>query len=558
MSASTTLVGQLALIADENSDRIQDLRLKLKGYFREVAICTSPLRAIRRIRDTKPELVLVGANIRELDPTEFIRRAQMQGGNSAFFLIGPAPSEDAATKAGQAGYAEIIELPLVEEKFTGQLQRGLQPKESAPPAPKVTSMIVSQDPAMKAIGDLITLASKRDNRVLILGETGTGKQLVAHAIHEQSPRASHPFVEVNCAAIPENLLESELFGHERGSFTGAIERRIGRFEQADRGTLFLDEIGELGMALQSKLLRVLQSGHFNRVGGTETLQSNARIIAATNRDLKKEVEAGNFRADLFYRLHVITITLPPLRARISDVPLLAAHFLKRHRGDRQFPSGFTEDAMQALRQYQWPGNVRELEHLIERVAALYDHPLIGVSDLPLAPPTSSQPPPAPPALDHLLQTDFATVRSKFEKIYLEDLLVRTNGDINGAARIAGLARNRFITLLRQKGVDPMPKLMVLLTNAIKAGDFQRARYFCTQAIAWEPENPNHFYNLGCVEAQAGDQRAPEALAALARATELGFSQPKVLESDSDWASVRNDPRFQELAKKIEANATSIT
>ncbi len=532
--------------------------MRLKDRCREIAICTSPLRAIRRIRDTHPDIILVGASIREIDPKEFLRRIDQPSNNPAFVMIAAASPESRAAEAIQAGYHDFIEFPLPDDELVARLEKALRPANAAAPKqPAPTTMIVSQVPAMKAILELIALASKRDNRVLILGETGTGKQLVAQAIHEQSERSGHPFVEVNCAAIPENLLESELFGHERGAFTGATDRRVGRFEQADRGTLFLDEIGELSLALQSKLLRVLQGGRFNRVGGTDTIQSNARVIAATNRELQKDVEAGTFRADLYYRLHVITITLPPLRARADDIPLLAAHFLRRHRGERAFPTGFTEEAMRLLQTYNWPGNVRELEHLVERLAVLHDHAMIGAADLPqnLSPHHPKEPEATP--FGNLFHGDFATARSAVEKIYLEDILARVNGDINEAARRARLARPRFITLLRQQGVDPLVKLIPALISAMEAEDFAKARHYCQQAIAWEPKNPNHYYNLGCIEARIGGKRIREALRALERAAELGFAQAEVLLGDKDWANVKDDPGFAEILVTIRKNTDAL-
>jgi len=306
---------------------------------------------------------------------------------------------------------------------------------------------------MRAVFETIGAVAKSDSRVLILGETGTGKQLVAQAIHEKSPRRAKAFVEVNCAAIPENLLESELFGHERGAFTGATERRTGRFEEAHEGTLFLDEIGEMSFTVQSKLLRVLQSGRFNRVGGSATLQSNARVIAATNRDLQKEVEAGRFRADLFYRLHVITLTLPPLRRRSGDVPLLAQHFLRGFRGSRDVPRSIAEDALRRMQHYSWPGNIRELEHLMERFAVLHDRPSIELPDLPEkivreAGEASRSGP------ESLLQGDYATARAAFEKAYVRETLKASRGNMAEAARRAGLDRSHYFRLVRRQAIDP--------------------------------------------------------------------------------------------------------
>jgi two-component system response regulator AtoC len=244
-----------------------------------------------------------------------------------------------------------------------------------------------------------------------------------------------------------------LFGHERGAFTGATERRTGRFEEAGDGTLFLDEIGEMSFTVQSKLLRVLQGGKFNRVGGSATLQSRARVIAATNRDLQKEVDAGKFRADLFYRLHVITLTLPPLRKRTADVPLLAEHFLRRFRGTREVPRAFSPEALRQMQHYAWPGNVRELEHLVERFAVLHDRPVVDVADLPekfgRAPAIGVATSP-----DALLQGDYVTARDAFERAYLRETLRQARGNMAEAARLAGLDRSHYFRLVRRQNLDP--------------------------------------------------------------------------------------------------------
>lgn len=245
--------------------------------------------------------------------------------------------------------------------------------------------IIGKSPAMEKVFYVVEKIAPSRSTVLITGESGTGKELIAKAIHYQSPRKDKPFVSVNCGALPETLLESELFGHERGAFTGAIQQRKGRFELAHEGTLFLDEISEMPLHLQVKLLRVLQEMEFERVGGTQTIRVDVRIIAATNRDLKKEVELGRFRSDLFYRLNVVNIHLPPLRERVEDIPLLIAHFLDKYSKEAGSKNTFTVDkeAMRCLMEYHWPGNVRELENVIERAILLASENVITLADLPL-------------------------------------------------------------------------------------------------------------------------------------------------------------------------------
>ncbi|HEV3484989.1 MAG TPA: sigma 54-interacting transcriptional regulator, partial [Vicinamibacterales bacterium] len=242
--------------------------------------------------------------------------------------------------------------------------------------------LVGDTPAMRAVYERIQKVAPADCTVLLCGETGTGKELAAHAIHENSPRARKPFIAVNCAALTESLLESELFGHEKGAFTGAVTQKKGKFEVADGGTLFLDEVGELAPALQAKFLRVLQHHAFERVGGTRTIKVNVRVVAATNADLEAAVAAGRFRQDLWYRINVVSIMMPPLRARREDIPLLAAHFVAKYARGRTVT--LAPETLDALRAYEWPGNVRELENAIERAVVLGQSDRIVPEDLPEA------------------------------------------------------------------------------------------------------------------------------------------------------------------------------
>jgi DNA-binding NtrC family response regulator len=455
MPIPSPLADKHVLIVEDVPAFCQELRGYLRDHCRQVTICTSPLRALRRLRREAPDLMITTLMMRELGGFDLIRRVRGQGHALPIVMITGYGNEKTAIEATRLGCSDYLEKPVAADELRARLEKIFvarrHPDAGTTAAPTATPML-SEDPAMKAIFDMVDAVARSDSRVLILGETGTGKQLIAQAIHEHSTRRAEPLVEVNCAAIPENLLESELFGHERGAFTGATDRRLGRFEEAGQGTLFLDEIGEMSFTVQSKLLRVLQNGRFNRVGGSATLQSRARVIAATNRDLPKEVEAGKFRADLFYRLHVITLTLPPLRRRAADIPLLAEHFLRRYRGPREMPRAFSPTALQLLQRYSWPGNVRELEHLVERFAVLHDRPVIDAGDLPekiarAGPGGSSALP------DALLQGDFATARRAFERAYLNETLRQSRGNMAEAARRAGLDRSHFFRLVRRQGLD---------------------------------------------------------------------------------------------------------
>ena len=303
--------------------------------------------------------------------------------------------------------------------------------------------IISESPAIRQVLALVKQVAPSSATVLIQGESGTGKELVARALHEGSPRRGRPFIRVNCAALPETLLESELFGYERGAFTGAGARKEGRFELADGGTLLLDEVGDLSAATQAKLLRVLQEGEFERLGGTKTLKVDVRIVAATNQDLTLLVKERRFREDLYYRLNVITIDIPPLRERAEDAPLLAQHFLRVHAAkNRRELSGFTEAALARLRAYPWPGNVRELEHAVERAVILARGGLIDLADLP---PAVSQAEPTA----RVVPIPIGMPLDEVEQRLIEETLRLTKGNKELAAKLLGIASRTIYRKLKE-------------------------------------------------------------------------------------------------------------
>jgi len=313
-------------------------------------------------------------------------------------------------------------------------------------------VIVGQSEAMRELFDLIEKVSRTDSTVLISGESGTGKELVARAIHYKSPRRSRPLVAVNCAALPEELLESELFGHVRGAFTGAVRDRRGRFELADRGTIFLDEVSEMSPALQVKLLRVLQEREFERVGDTRTVRVDIRVIAATNQDLEELVRQGRFREDLYYRLNVIPIHIPPLRERKSDIPLLLLHFLKAFnalRGGRV--EGFSPEAMNLLMEYDWPGNVRELENLVERLVVLKGEGMVRPEDLPEKIREGELIPSQRGGEKGTLNLSRAV--SEFEKRLIIDALRKANGVKSEAARLLGIKRTTLLEKMKRQKIE---------------------------------------------------------------------------------------------------------
>jgi DNA-binding NtrC family response regulator len=316
--------------------------------------------------------------------------------------------------------------------------------------------IIARSPAMVQVFELIRKAARSEANILILGESGTGKELVARAIHANSPRAASAFVPVDCAALPENLLESELFGHEKGAFTGAVKTKPGLLELGGGGTVFLDEIAELPVSLQVKFLRALQEREVRRVGGVRPIPVDVRIVSATNRDLREAVAKGEFREELYYRINVIGVQLPPLRARHGDVPLLVQHFVSRYgRGRESAIEGVDPEALRVLEGYGWPGNVRELQNVVERACALADGPLITTRDLPehlSAPGTPGAVSVASTGVSLPLPAAKAQWMRELEAAYLVDQLNRHGGNISQAARAAGIDRKTFHRLINKYGI----------------------------------------------------------------------------------------------------------
>ncbi len=316
--------------------------------------------------------------------------------------------------------------------------------------------LVGESPRMREACTLLAKAAGLDITVLVLGETGTGKELAARAIHDRSARRERRFVPVNCGALPGELVESELFGHARGAFTGAVTAKPGLFEEAQGGTIFLDEVGELPLAAQVKLNRALQEREIRPLGDTQPVKVDVRVIAATHRDLREEARAGRFREDLFYRLHVFPVTLPPLRERPGDVPLLAAHFLEKHaRGHRRGLGGFEPEALRRLAAHAWPGNVRELENAVERAVAVAAAERIGAADLPpeVAPAQASALHPV--ALARLPYREaLAGARDRVAREYLVALLAEFGGNVTLAAGRAGVERESLHRLLRRHRLRP--------------------------------------------------------------------------------------------------------
>jgi DNA-binding NtrC family response regulator len=380
----------LVIDDDEIVREVLTEHLKNDGY--EVIGCSNGYRGLELFKNDRFDLVVLDLLMPGINGIEVLKEIKRFSPHSIVILITAFGSIENAVDAMRAGAFDYITKPFNLSDVSFAVKRGIDvsklEKENINLKRQLKSRygfenIIGDSNAMQSIYSLIDKVAPTDSTVLILGESGTGKELIANIIHYNSERSSKPIVTVNCSAIPHELLESELFGHERGAFTGAVSTKPGKFEISDGGTLFLDEIGEMSLSLQVKLLRVLQEKTFERVGGTKSIKVDVRIISATNKNLEDEVKTGRFREDLYYRLNVIPIQLPPLRARAEDISLLCRYFIDRYCKKRKKPFlKISGEAMSALMNYSWPGNVRELENLIERLVVLKEDLTVSVNDLP--------------------------------------------------------------------------------------------------------------------------------------------------------------------------------
>ncbi len=444
--------GRILIVDDEaNAREALETLLSEEGY--ETATAADGQAALEAMETFEPEVVLTDLKMPRLDGLGLLERGKKAAPNTAFVVMTAFGTIDTAVEAIKRGAENYLTKPLDFDALGALVARAMEKAKLSTEAASLRERlekrfsfgeIIGDHPAMQRLLKTVAQVAASRASVLIYGESGTGKELIAAAIHQNSKRKNGPFVRLNCAALAETLLESELFGHERGSFTGAVGRREGRFKQADGGTLFLDEVSEIPMPLQVKLLRFLQEREFERVGGNETIRVDVRIVAATNRDLAKLVETGEFREDLFYRLNVIRLDVPPLRARKSDVPLLATHFLRRfaRENDREI-DGFSEDAMRALLAYPWPGNVRELENAIERAVVLCNEDQITADLLPR---TSAEARAGDGELGLMIP---GLSMAEVERIVIERTLEAVDGSTAKAAEMLGISRRKIQYRVRE-------------------------------------------------------------------------------------------------------------
>jgi DNA-binding NtrC family response regulator len=451
------------LIVDDEPDVVDNWSRLLGREDYACITATDGERALSLLESERPEIVLTDLKMPRADGMQVLARALEVDPDAVVIVITGHGTVESAVEAMRAGAFDYLLKPLpsndvlrlavgraAERRRLVEENRRLR----EPLAPRAGfDHIVGQSAAMGAVFELVRKAARSEANILVQGESGTGKELIACAIHAQSARATEVFVPVDCAALPDALLESELFGHERGAFTGADRTKPGMIEVADRGTLFLDEIGELPQTLQAKLLRALQERQIRRVGGTKFVNVDVRLVSATNRDIAEMVRKGEFRDDLFYRVNVITIALPPLRDRAGDVALLAHHFLRRYGRNRDHAlDGIEPAALAQLEAYAWPGNVRELQNVVERACALTDGPTIRVRDLPEHIRGRGRPAPAVPGKDLPLAEAREAWVQAFAQEYLTDLLRRHGGNISQAAKTAGVDRKTLHRLLAKHGI----------------------------------------------------------------------------------------------------------
>lgn len=386
MSDTICLVDDEPGIVKTLSELLED-----EGY--QVTSAKSGMDALDVIRQDPPDLVFLDIWMPDLDGLEVLKRVRRQFPHMMVIVMSGHGSIETAVQATKLGAYDYLEKPLDSEKITILVRNALHQRKLEEENLNFRIQVerhlqlVGDSSVMNKLREQIAAAAPTHSRVLVFGENGTGKELVARSIHRQSLRRQRPFVEVNCAAIPETLIETELFGHERGAFTGAVAQKRGKFDSADGGTLFLDEIGDMSLATQAKLLRVLQEQQFTRVGGNKLITVNVRVIAASNKDLRQEIEKGNFREDLYYRVNVLPIEVPPLRARREDVPALTRHFLKIQAEEQGMKlKEITTGALNVLARHDWPGNIRELRNQVERLMIMVPTTPIDVADvLPFMP-----------------------------------------------------------------------------------------------------------------------------------------------------------------------------
>ena len=441
------------LIVDDERGIRETLRAVLEDEGLTCESVASGEECLRVIERRAFGCVLLDVWLPGIDGLETLERMRESGSDASVVMISGHGNIETAVRATKLGAFDFIEKPLSIEKTVLTVRNALRQRELERVNASLTEelrdewVMVGESVAMRALRKQIELVAPTDGRVLVYGESGTGKELVARAIHARSLRAAAPFVELNCSAVPEELIESELFGHARGAFTGATHPKRGKFEMADGATLFLDEVGDMSPRMQAKVLRVLEEQRFEPVGGATPMRVDVRVLAATNKRLEVEIERGNFRADLLFRLNVIPFEVPPLRERPEDVPLLVEHFNARFsRAYKKRPKRFEPSAVEALRDYSWPGNVRELRNTIERVVIMHTGAKVAASDLPTL--GGEEPAPAPARF-----SSFRDASEAHQRDFIRAKIAEAEGNVSRAAELMGMDRSHLYRRMKALGIN---------------------------------------------------------------------------------------------------------
>ena len=463
-AVAVTVAVRRVLVVDNDDMLCRQLQrlLSQRGY--DASYCLSGEAALAKLRRAPCSVLVTDLRMPGMDGIELLRRVRDASSEVSVVIMTALGSVREAVEAMKLGASDYIEKPFDVDEFCVVIEKVFKERRLLDEIAQLRQELseryqfgnmISRDPKMRKVFATIARVAATDTTVLITGETGTGKELVARAIHHNSARRDERFVAVNCGAVPDTLLESELFGHERGAFTGATSTKAGIFEAADGGTLLLDEIGNITQAMQVKLLRVLETLEYTRVGGVETRRCNVRILAATHADLHDAVDRKEFRRDLFYRINVVPIRLPPLRERATDIPLLVEHFMRKH-GPKMNPQvrDISPEALRQMVRYRWPGNVRELEHVIQRSLLLTDGETVLAESLPVARDGEADDAMAIPFNEDVpLDQVKAEVIARLERSYLDAALRRCRGNVRETARRAGFSERSIYDKLKKYGLD---------------------------------------------------------------------------------------------------------
>jgi DNA-binding NtrC family response regulator len=445
------------LLVDDDPNTLASLSRAFRLAGHEATVCDNAARAVELLRTETFDLILSDVVMPGRSGLELLEDLKKAGVKTPIVLISGQANIEMAVKATKLGALDFLEKPLSTDKLLLTVENALRLSRLEDENRELRHRLgkhelVGAGPAIKKLVAQIERVAASETRVCILGETGTGKELVARAIHEKSPRHEQPFITLNCAAVPAELIESELFGHEKGAFTGAAAKHLGKFEQAEGGTLFLDEIGDMPVAMQAKLLRVLEEGEVERVGGDKPIKVNVRVLVATHRNLEELVKQNAFRRDLFHRVYVFPLTLPPLRERSEDFADLAAHFARQVAAQNGWKEKiFALDAIVALRKYGWPGNVRELRNIVERLILLSADETIAAADVSLILPTSDS-----ASSGSAAGTATGTLAERTEAFEREVMLAEIRGHnfhMTNVARALGLERSHLYKKCQQLGID---------------------------------------------------------------------------------------------------------